>query len=178
MEPKIKISLAIVAVITCLGFGLHYHSIDQQLLQISKEYQSYHLFRRLSDVKDTFNIKTISTDSMHSYEFDWTVVDCRGVSNDDLVVPISYDALNDSLHFSKPDSSKSPHGDKLYKLYVKDWEAYQSRQNPQPNGQVLVKEVWNVIQVMDNHPSRIQVPVKQSKNDLMLYTPTTRSKLF
>ena len=54
----------------------------------------------------------------------------------------------DSFHFSAPGKKQSPHGDKLYKFFVKDVKSYQDTAvKQQPFGQALVKETWKVKEV-------------------------------
>ncbi len=81
---------------------------------------------------------------------------------------------HESLFISKPTTTESPHGNKLYKLFVNDWRRYEKGYlKEQPIGQVLVKETWNVEEVNKNQTSAVQ-----SRNDGKWYAPTTVSQLF
>jgi hypothetical protein len=126
-------------------------TVDDQLLAISKEYLSYELYNR------------------NDY---WTISLCE---------PYYYSPsiIEDTLQFSHAGST-SPHGDKLYKLYTKYKEAYHKKLEDQPEGQVVIKEVWNVRQVPYGNDSieNNKLLVKRSMNDLMYYTPSTRKQLF
>jgi hypothetical protein len=85
---------------------------------------------------------------------------------------------HDSLFISKADSIKSLHGDKLYKLYVKDAESYNNGHGKQqPIGQVLVKETYNVEEVSKDKIAKNEFII-QSKKNAKWYKPTTISELF
>lgn len=134
-------------------------SDDEKLKQVSKEYKTYQLHRN----------KT--TDSI---ALQWTITMCAAQP------PITHrlKGIADSFSISKAIPEISPHGNKLYKLYIKDYPSYITNfVKEQPIGQVLVKETWNTMQVnadsLNSQPSKIQ-----SLNDGNWYTPTTVSELF
>jgi hypothetical protein len=134
-------------------------TVDEELLRISNEYRTYQLY-----------------DS----QAHWTYSYCE---------PMTTPYKGDTLHMSFADPKKSPHGNSLYKLYVKDEKAYATHGAVQPEGQVLIKEVWNVRMLSYendtvknktawNRDTTITVPVYLNPNDHQYYTPTTRKQLF
>jgi hypothetical protein len=137
-----------------------------RLLEISNEYASYFRYD---------NSKMVITDSAASK---WSIPLCRSLNiADSSKYGIKF--ISDSLHISRTSISSSPHGNKLYKLFVKDIKSYNdSTIKFQPIGQVIVKETWNVKTVDKDSVSQVTIPVKQSMNDGKWYTPTTVSELF
>lgn len=147
---KLTVSLVLVSCILLLSMTIRTPNVNDELLCISREYQSYNLYN-----------------SLHY----WTLAYCEPMT-------LAYDQ-EDTLHMSKADPKKSPHGDRLYKLYVKDLEAYRTSWEKQPEGQVLIKEVWNVRPVMDSDSAlNNKVVNKRSMKDHWFYTPTTRKALY
>jgi len=144
-----------------LGFNLT-RGKESRLIKISREYKNY---RQYSDVQ------IVVTDSA---KYKWTIAFCARPKNMD----IGWHFKTDSSFVSKADKMLSQHGDKLYRLFIKDYNAY-VRNAPigQPEGQVIVKETWNVKEIIyDSLNTTIQQI--QSKNDGKWYTPTTVSELF
>ncbi len=149
------ITICVLGILISLG-SLSFTSTQadkqsNQLLQITKEYKKY-----------TLEIDRSS--------FKWTVAEC--------VAPMI--TRVDSLHFSRASAKKSPHGNKLYKFFVKDWYSYTDPSiKTQPVGQVLVKETWNVKEISQGeNASTEKLFAKQNKNDGKWYTPTSVSELF
>jgi hypothetical protein len=66
----------------------------------------------------------------------------------------------------------------LYKLYIKDYGPYVwGVEKDQPIGQVIVKETWNVKEVVYDSLNK-DIPQIRSRNDNKWYTPTTVSEVF
>lgn len=125
-------------------------SQKEKLIQIAKEYKQYSLYNNGEDK--------------------WTIQMCA---------PHSQTTKIDDYHFSRTKATHSPHGDKLYKLFVKYINPYQDTMvKNQPLGQVLVKETWKVKEVNKDSAQLAGLSIKQSKNDGKWYTPTTVSELF
>ncbi|MGB4773968.1 MAG: cytochrome P460 family protein [Daejeonella sp.] len=150
------ITLVVLGTLISLGsFSFTSTEINKQsgkLLEIAKEYKKY----------------TVQVD--RSSSFKWTVAAC--------MAPLITKA--DSMHFSKANPKKSPHGNKLYKFFVKDLHSYTDPSvKTQPVGQVLVKETWNVKEISGGESASTEKLVaKKSKNDGKWYSPTTVSELF
>jgi cytochrome P460 len=158
-----KLYLIVFLLICCIlfSFKISTNPLDR-LTEIAKEYKQYKLFT------DT---KIIVTDSSR---YKWTIVLCYRPKG----IEMGWHYKFDSSFISKADKSLSPHGDKLYRLFIKDYDAY-LRNAPigQPVGQVIVKETWNVKEIVyDSLNKKIQ-QIK-SNNDGKWYTPTTVSELF
>lgn len=136
---------------------------NDPLLKIAKEYKTYNTIK-----KDNVIVAD-------SNKYKWTISLCRQVSDSERGIH----RKQDSLFISKADAIQSLHGDKLYKLYVKDLQSYnQGLFNPQPIGQVLVKETYNVVEV-NKDSIKTNTFAIQSKKDLKWYKPTTTpSQLF
>ncbi len=148
---KLVVLLFIIFSVFLLSWTFyHQPSVNDELIRISKEYQTYGLY--------------------NSMDY-WTITYCEPYYGPGV--------RGDTLHMSLADEKKSPHGNKLYKLYVKDKEAYRKNFEKQPEGQVLIKEVWNVrpVSTMDSVNNNL-LPYKLSFNDHWYYTPTTRKQLF
>lgn len=127
---------------------------SEKLQKISREYKTYTLL---------YN-KTASLLS-------WTVLDCTAP-------PKGHRNVFDSFYTSKASPQISLHGNKLYKLYVKEFVSYV---NPaikeQPVGQIIVKETWNTVEVQSdslqsNHSAVLNL------NNQKWHVPTTVSELF
>lgn len=133
------------------SFTVKVFTVDEELLKIAKEYRTYNLYNG---------------------NLTWTIALCEPYSPPYMAI--------DSLQISRANSEKSPHGDKLYKLYIKYPEAYTQRINPQPDGQVLIKEVWNVKEVdCDNDSVKNGLmAAKMSMITHRCYTTDTRKQLF
>lgn len=107
-----------------------------------------------------------------SAKYRWTVSLCR--------MPTVADGWYhkvDSLFLSEADPAQSPHGNKLYRLFVRNYDAYKQLGASQPAGQALVKETWNVKEVVYDSTNKTLQRV-QSRNDGKWYTPATVSQLF
>lgn len=134
---------------------------EKHLLEISAEYQTY---------SRGYNADTLASNAR---EFEWTIQLCAEYAYSDNSWnphPI------DSAYFSQAAPHLSLHGNKLYKLYVRDKASYLTPGN-QPYGQTLVKETWNVREVpadsLQWYSNRVQ-----SRNDGKWYRPTTVYELF
>lgn len=148
---KFTALLAIVFSGFLLSWTFRYQlTVDEELIRITNEYQTYSLYNTMDH---------------------WTIAFCEP-----YVAP---GIRGDTLHMSHADSKKSPHGDKIYKLYVKDEAAYSNRLDKQPEGQVLIKEVWNVRPVMSaDSVTNGQLNALRSMKDGWYYLPTTRKALY
>jgi hypothetical protein len=155
---KILFFLVIMVAVFFLSLSFRTLTVDDELIRISQEYNTYTLYS--------------SSEDPNSPNYKWAISLCEPM--------YSHGVYGDTLHISAPGENKSPHGNKLYKLYIKDWEAYSKKTGPQPEGQVLIKEVWNVRAVDFDNDSigNYTLPVMRSLNDGLMYTPTTRKQLF
>lgn len=153
------LSLIILAVLTC-GFS-QYESSEERLMDIAKEYKTYH---------QNIDSKLIVTDSS---KYKWTIALCSAPQKGDR----GYYHEKNSVFFSEAYKEKSPHGDQLYKLYVKDLEHYQNIENGQSLGQTIVKETWNVQKVPEDSIYEYNF-VRQSQKDSNWYRPVSVSQLF
>lgn len=107
-----------------------------------------------------------------STKYKWTIALCNYKGEEIM----GYHYEKDSIFYSKADSLKSLHGNKLYQLYVEDQEAYYDyKYIQQPLGQIIVKETWNVAEVDSFKSNIVRL---QNKNDNKWYTPTKVSQLF
>jgi len=147
---KILVFLFLILSIALLSMAIRTNPVDEELLKIAKEYRTY---------------------SLYNNENYWTL---------ELCAPMRFPSQEgDSLHISAADPDKSPHGNKLYKLYVKDLKAYERHWEKQPEGQVLIKEVWNTRIVLDEDSvDKGKVVAKRSLIDREFYTTTTRKELY
>jgi len=158
--PKTLLVLISFGALISLGFVLN-DSQEEKLMQVAKEYKSYRVFK---------NFTTVVTDSAR---YKWTIFLCDQPANP------GYHIKTDSLYLSKAPMEASPHGDKLYKLYIKDYSAYMDTSlKSQPLGQTLVKETWNVKEIEYDSLNSKHIPQIQSRNNGKWYTPTTVSELF
>ena len=134
----------------------------ERFREIAQEYRQYRQFK---------DIKTVVTDSS---KYKWTIALCIRLKDNDP----GFHAKEDSTFFSKADQTLSLHGNKLYRLFIKDYASYiQNCPEGQPLGQVIVKETWNVKEIsFDSLNTAIQQI--RSQNDGKWYTPTTASELF
>ncbi len=104
---------------------------------------------------------------LNDFGLKWTIAACAP------------SALPDSFHFSRADKKKSPHGDKLYHFFIKDVNAYaDTTVKIQPEGQVLVKETWNVKEVSKESVEKYGLQARQSENDGKWYMPVSIAQLF
>lgn len=136
-----------------LVFSISFKSNSDQkvrLLEIARDYKNYAAYAR---------------------SMKWTISLCR---------PQLSPSEMDSLHFlSEADPKLSPHGNKLYKFFVKDMSSYKDTTiKNQPFGQILVKETWNVKAVSSKSVFENALTAKYNENDRKWYTPTTVSELF
>jgi len=100
----------------------------------------------------------------------WTVVGCA--------TPPQGHPDPTGFYRSKAVPQLSLHGDKLYKLYIKDLPSYVNTLiKEQPVGQVIVKETWTTSKI--DPDSLLANPLaKQNMNDKSWYIPKTVSELF
>ncbi len=148
--------------LVCFGFILSNNDPKRRLSEIAKEYKSYRQFN---------NTRLIVTDSS---KYKWTIALCVQPNNPALGVHYK----KDSLFISKADPLESPHGNKLYRLFIKSYTDYINLSGkPQPIGQVIVKETWNVKEIVYDS-SNTAIHQVQSKNDGKWYTPVSASELF
>ena len=160
MKEK-HLALPLLICIIFLSFTISENQTDR-LIEIANEYKQY---KQLTDSK------IVVTDSS---KYKWTIALCSRPENMDL----GWHSKTDSSFVSRAPKSKSPHGDKLYKLFIKDYDAY-IRNSPigQPIGQVIVKETWNVKEILFDSFNKSIQQIK-SDNDGKWYTPTNVSELF
>lgn len=155
-------SFTLIALIVGLwNVQLFHNDPPSKLTQISNEYKSYS--------------RMISSDSIQDRmkDMQWTTALCVSFKRESP----SYRVIEDSVHFSLADASVSPHGNRLYQLYVKDKRSYDRKVLYQPLGQTLVKETWNVV-VVPTDSIAFYPLVKRSRNDNLWYRPTTIAELF
>lgn len=158
---RILLSTILLCGYVLLSFTFSSNPIDR-FAEITKEYKSYTLLK---------GVQVVVTDSA---KYEWSQILC--------FIPADtrehgYVIQQDSLFISEASEVMSPHGNKLYRLYIKNFDAYVKGGSTQPVGQVLVKETWNVKEVAyDSLNTSIQQI--RSKNDGKWYTPTTVSELF
>ena len=85
--------------------------------------------------------------------------------------------------FSNANATLSPHGQKLYKLYVKDIASYKKNNYAakslffQPAGQSLVQETWDV-RIIPNDSARFFKKAYQHPVDKQWYLPVKATQLF
>ncbi len=160
MHPKPFFSVLTAILIVCLGFAV-FPDHEDKLLNIAKEYKSYN--QKVSG-------ELIITDTA---KYEWTVAMCVTMSEEES----GYHIKMDSSFFSRPMAAKSPHGNKLYQLFIKNKSAYDEIQTDQPIGQTLVKETWDVQQVNIDSLTHYLDAV-QSENDSNWYRPVSVAELF
>lgn len=151
-----KAHLIVFLSVCCIFFSFRRSSdpIDK-LARIAKEYKQYECYKKYTPDAD-------------STQYNWTIVTCRWPGHYKI----------DTSFISEADKSTSLHGNKLYKLYIKDYRPYVlNRPEGQPKGQVIVKETWNVREIVYDS-SNHTIQQMQSRNDGKWYTPTTVSELF
>lgn len=132
----------------------------KKITKIAKEYFQYKQYKELKKTQIIIG---------DSSKYSWTI---------SLCIRDTYHIQIDSNFMSNADVSKSLHGNKLYRLFIKKYDEYIKNDSiGQPIGQVIVKETWNVKEIkFDSLNTKIQ-QIK-SKNDGKWYTPTTVSELF
>jgi hypothetical protein len=134
---------------------------ESRLIEIASNYKTY---------SQDIYVRAVVTDSS---KYKWTIALCTYMGEDVM----GYHHEIDSTFISRANDSISPHGNKLYKLFVKDQKSYEYIFNQQPIGQTLVKETWNVKQIPSDSISFFK-DAKQSNNDGNWYVPTQVSQLF
>lgn len=134
---------------------------ENRLIEIASNYKSY---------SQAISVRTVVTDSS---KYKWTIALCRYMGEDIM----GYHDEIDSTFISRANDSISPHGNKLYKLFVKDQKSYKNILNQQPIGQTLVKETWNVKQIPSDSVIMFK-DARQSRKDGNWYVPTQVSQLF
>ncbi len=181
MERKTILSISLLAFIFLAFIASEIDPIEKELKKISLEYETYHLYDKKEKYRDSMAIvnKKLQDDYKHyndsmrkvtgdtnTYYYrpltlsDWSqmavwgtaIMDCNGD-----YTPPSGDC--DTMQFSHAPFYASPHGDKLYRLFVKDFNAYSQKLSPQPIGQVLVKEVWEVKEVIGTQQEHVSFPI-------------------
>ncbi len=148
-------TFAIVSSALCISFTKT-DSQESKLLSISKEYKTYRQFGKENE------------------GINWTIAPCASP----MEVKGKPD-VKDSLHYSMATVNASKHGNKLYKLFIKNYIPYiDTNYKTQAIGQVIVKETWNVKEVQKDSLKQTKAFVKKSENDGKYYTPTTVSEIF
>lgn len=157
-----KIFTRLLLLFSTISFGfISFDNREKQLTEIASNYREY---------SQDINGRLVVTDST---KYKWTIYLCTYQGEDVM----GYHFEKDSLFFSRANDSISPHGNKLYKLFVKDQNSYDYIFNTQPIGQTLVKETWNVKQIPKDSISYFKDAI-QSRNDDNWYVPTKVSQLF
>ncbi|MCW3127179.1 MAG: hypothetical protein JWO03_2837 [Bacteroidetes bacterium] len=161
--PKLIIALTLFSGVMVFSFASVSTSQTKRLQKIAKEYSSYQITGKKSTKDDL--------------EMEWAIQLCapmRTAWSDTLYLREHTNKYN----FSTADKP-SPHGNKLYTLYVKDRDSYLSKDGkPQPHGQVLVKETWSVTKVDSGYMTPGRIWAKKNDNDGNWYIPGNRSNLF
>ena len=159
---KTAFATAILASLICFGFvAFDSSGSEVKLNRIAKEYKSYHQY------KDN---QIVVTDSS---KYKWTIALCTQPKNIDM----GWHYKRDSLFTSTADPTNSPHGNKLYRLFIKNYDDYRLPRKAQPIGQAVVKETWNVKEVVYDSTNETIAQI-QNSNDGKWYTPTSVSELF
>ncbi|MFA6060477.1 MAG: cytochrome P460 family protein [Taibaiella sp.] len=160
-RKKILVLLSILF-ITFSGFDIVTDKEDR-LHEIASEYKSYRPYTQEH---------IVVTDSS---KFSWTIGLCEVPPAGDSLYGFHFQV--DSSFMSMANEALSPHGNKLYKLYIKDYRSYLGFKTVQPVGQVIVKETWNVKEVVYDSLNRDILQIR-SRNDGKWYTPLTVSEVF
>jgi len=163
--------LQISTFLICVVFLLNAYTLPEDSIDefetIAKEYRNYTLFENQTEQ---------IYDSVAYQKFiKWTISLCTTTIQKSPNDHIGFSIKADSFLLSKAKIADSKHGNKIYKLYVKDYDAYISKLIEQPIGQVLVKETRNVHQVDSSEKGKLKL---KNQNDLKWYSPTTVSQLF
>ncbi len=160
-HSKLYYVIFLLACFIFLGFKVS-KDPTKRLIEIANEYLQYRQFK---------DKKIIITDTS---QYRWAITLCR------IPSPMEMGAhfKTDSSFISRADKLLSPHGNKLYRLFVKDYDAYiGNAPGGQPVGQVIVKETWNVKEIVYDSLNNIIQQI-QSANDGKWYTPVSVSELF
>jgi hypothetical protein len=183
----ILLSLVSLIVLLNLSFGKKKTKKDK-LTAIAKEYKKYTQYFSLSYKfkEDTlFRDKKAPKMAKDPASFDtsklkWTIALCMLPPKPPKPMPfhrVQIDKVETHL-MSEANPVQSPHGNKLYQLFIRNYAAYtNAKSKNQTVGQVIVKEVWNV-QAIQHDTSKHSLSQIQSSNDGKWYTPTTVSQLF
>jgi hypothetical protein len=161
ISARSGVLLGIVASFICLGFADGSNDSQSRLEKIATGYRSFREHRQYDTARTADGV------------YKWTQPLCVKLTKSDIEQRMQ----NNGLHLSGADPDMSPHGNKLYRLYVKDYDAYWEQQTEQPLGQALVKETWNVREIAYDK-TNTTIPQMRSGNDGKWYTPTTVSQLF
>ncbi len=160
------VGLALLLTLASWSQQKHVLSQEARLLAIAEEYEDYSIYPQINNgvLYDTAYLR-------------WSQVLCRP----NVTLDQSQNFENEHIKFSQA-GAKSKHGDKLYKFFIKDHDAYLSpKLEAQPVGQTLVKETWE-IEVYDPKTASGNInswrPYKVSQNDGKAYTPTKPMHLF
>src|SRR6218665_2211049 len=98
---------------------------EDKLREIATQYRSFRPYVTRS---------VVVTDSA---KYSWTIGLCS-VPDDSVAFLYGFHYKTDSSFISQANESVSPHGNKLYKLYIKDYRSYVGRyRKEQPVGQVI-----------------------------------------
>ncbi len=159
-ERKLYALLILLFSFLVFGFAI-VNNRKKQFIEIAKNYKTYN---------QEINGRTVITDSE---KYQWTIFLCTYMGEDVM----GYHIEIDSSFFSRAKDSISPHGNKLYKLYVKDQTSYDNIFNQQPIGQTIVKETWNVKEIPSDRSTNFKNAI-QNSNDGYWYVPTNPSQLF
>jgi hypothetical protein len=129
---------------------------DQLLQQIGSDYLSYPKFE-------------LKEDSMR-----WKVAYCEPFSG-----PSYTEQVHSSLSERVSVAGKGPHAMELYRLYVKDLNAYMNASHQdQPTGQVMVKETWWVQEVPTDSLEHYHGKVSYNIRTRGWYRAVKRDRLF
>jgi hypothetical protein len=154
--------LIMLATVLAFSFKLRKPGVAK-LSAIAKEYKSYTMHK---------TGKIVVTDSA---KYKWTIALCGRPTNGRNT---GFHYGMDSNFMSKANKWLSPHGNKLYRLYVKNYDAYErNAPSGQPIGQVIVKETWHVQEIAKDS-AHANEPKVQSQIDGKWYTPSIVSELF
>lgn len=135
-----------------------------RLLKIAVEYRNY--------------TRTDKLTSDHQRMTQWATSLCIAYDPKHPQSPPSWVYDVDSIHFSKASPMLAHHANKLYSLFVRDIASYTSDiRKPQPLGQALVKETWDIKEVDSAYAFGEIAPRKNEANGKW-YIPSAKSHLF
>jgi hypothetical protein len=146
-----------------------------RLQEVAYDYKTFNkidadFYQQNSFIDSAEKIDSAAKRKLDSINWAWAIADC---TSKNAKLPA------DDFHMSLAEKGKSPHGNKLYKFYIKNVDAYfDTSVKQQPHGQVLVKETYNVAAVLQDTAIRRNFPMRKNLNDGKWYYPTTPSELF
>jgi hypothetical protein len=164
---KFTAILIFVLALCQLSFTPHAEEEKQKvrLLEIAGEYLSYS------------TVQAVTLD--HRKQMEWTISLCAQYKPGNAQNPPASVYHSDSIFFSTASPAVSPHGNKLYQLFVKNYSSYAgSSSGPQPDGQVVAKETWTTRQVDSGSFIATTLGARKNENDGKWYIPDRRSQLF